>query len=74
MEFEWDSAKADTNERKHGVPFSLAGRVFDDPTCLILEDRRRNYGEERFTAFGMVDGRILCWRLLGAAIAAASSR
>ena len=56
MEFEWDSAKADANERKHGVPFTLAGRVFDDPACLILEDRRRDYGEDRFTAFGMVDG------------------
>lgn len=58
MEFEWDSAKADANERKHGLPFTLAGRVFDDPDYLILDDRRRDYGEDRFTAFGMVDDRI----------------
>lgn len=58
MEFEWDSAKAEANERKHGVPFTLAERVFDDPACFILEDRRRDYGEDRFTAFGMVEGRV----------------
>lgn len=58
MELEWDRAKADANERKHGVPFALAGRVLDDPACLILEDQRRDYGEERFTAFGMVDGKV----------------
>lgn len=58
MEFEWDRAKAAANERKHGVPFYLAGRIFDNPACLILEDRRRDYGEERFTAFAMIDGRV----------------
>ena len=58
MELEWDSKKAAANERKHGVPFVLAGRTFDDPACLILEDRRRDYGEERFNAFGKIDGRV----------------
>ena len=32
--------------------------MFDDPNCLVLEDRRRDYGEERFAAFGKVEGRI----------------
>jgi hypothetical protein len=58
MDFEWDGAKAEANESKHGVPFEMASRVFDDPDCLVLEDRRRDYGEERFAAFGQVDGRV----------------
>jgi uncharacterized DUF497 family protein len=31
MEFEWDTAKAVLNERKHGIPFSFAAAVFLDP-------------------------------------------
>jgi hypothetical protein len=58
MDFEWDSAKADANEAKHGVPFEVARRVFDDSACVVLEDARQNYGEERFVAFGMIDDRI----------------
>jgi hypothetical protein len=58
MDFEWDSAKADANEAKHGVPFELARRVFDDSRCVVLEDTRQNYGEERFVALGIIDDRI----------------
>ncbi len=29
--FEWDSRKAATNIRKHGVSFDEASTVFDDP-------------------------------------------
>jgi uncharacterized protein len=58
MDFEWDSAKADANEAKHGVPFEVARRVFDDPARVVLEDARRNDGEERFVALGIVDDRI----------------
>jgi uncharacterized DUF497 family protein len=66
MEFEWDSSKAEANEEKHGVPFTLAGAVLDDPARLIIEDRRKDYGEERFAAFGAIDGRVFAlaftWR------------
>jgi uncharacterized DUF497 family protein len=30
MDFEWDDAKADSNERKHGVAFAEAMTVFAD--------------------------------------------
>jgi len=30
-EFEWDSAKADSNLRDHRITFSFASRVFLDP-------------------------------------------
>ena len=58
MDFEWDTAKADANEAKHGVPFEVARRVFDDHAYVVLEDARQDYGEERFVALGMIDGRI----------------
>ena len=58
MDFEWDRSKADANDAKHGVPFEVARRVFDDDACVVLEDARQDYGEERFVALGMIDGRI----------------
>jgi uncharacterized protein len=58
MDFEWDRAKADANDAEHGVPFEVAKRVFDDYAYVVLEDARQHYGEERFVALGMIDGRI----------------
>ena len=39
--FEWDSAKAESNRRKHGVEFELAKFVFSDPFALTEQDRVR---------------------------------
>jgi len=36
--FEWDSRKAATNIRKHGVRFDEASTVFVDPMADIFED------------------------------------
>ena len=36
--FEWDSRKAATNIRKHGVSFDEASTVFDDPLAAIFDD------------------------------------
>ena len=53
MRFEWDTAKAATNLRKHGVSFELAGRVWDDPFHVIVPDRIIE-GEQRWHAVGVV--------------------
>ncbi len=53
IEFEWDAAKAKSNERKHGVTFEEATRVFDDPHAV-------------FRANGVVDGEFR-WDVLGIA-------
>lgn len=37
--FEWDDAKAKTNERKHGVRFDDAMLAFSDPYALVEQDR-----------------------------------
>ena len=37
-DFEWDSAKAESNLEKHGVSFPEAGTVFADPMAVYLDD------------------------------------
>ena len=38
----------------------LAPKVFADPNVIIERDNRRNYGEERFLAYALVDGTRIC--------------
>lgn len=52
MEFDWDPVKAETNLIDHGVPFSLAQEVWDDPFCVISYDRFES-GEHRYHAVGL---------------------
>jgi hypothetical protein len=56
MEFEWDEDKAILNEKKHGVPFPFAARVFLDPNRLEWADTRRDYGEARWITLGLIEG------------------
>ena len=51
--FEWDSAKATTNVRKHGVTFDEASTVFGDPLALLMPDPDHSEGEERYVLLGM---------------------
>ncbi|MGH2779907.1 MAG: BrnT family toxin [Thermoleophilaceae bacterium] len=46
--FEWDPAKAEANERKHGVSFEEAATVFGDPLSAILPDPDHSEEEDRF--------------------------
>jgi uncharacterized DUF497 family protein len=55
-DFEWDHAKAVENYAKHGISFEDARRVFDDRFAVDGVDDNEAYGEERFTAIGMVRG------------------
>jgi len=55
IEFEWDEQKNSSNQRKHGLSFEEAARVFLDPLCLRQQDRYEN-GEERWQALGAVNG------------------
>jgi uncharacterized protein len=54
MRFEWDAAKNAANVVKHAVSFQDAIRIFEGPVLEML-DRRRDYGEERIIAIGMLD-------------------
>ena len=56
--FEWDEEKSETNLIKHGVSFEDAAVVFSGP-CLTFKDNRVDYGEPRFTTFGVLEKRIV---------------
>jgi hypothetical protein len=58
MDVVWDPKKASFNFAKHGVMFSDAATVLDDPYALTIEDRRFN--EERFVTVGS-DASVACW-------------
>jgi uncharacterized DUF497 family protein len=58
MEFEWDEQKRLSNLAKHGLDFADAER-FDWSTVTGVADKRFEYGEERFRAFEMLDGRLV---------------
>jgi len=57
--FEWDDAKAAANYAKHGVSFRRARLVFADLFGIAEYDDRNEYGEDRFTRVGMVEGTLL---------------
>jgi uncharacterized DUF497 family protein len=60
MEFEWDNAKAASNESKHGVPFAEAVTIFADPLALTGFDPGHSDDEDRFISMGTsAVGRVL---------------
>ncbi|MGO9018973.1 MAG: BrnT family toxin [Syntrophobacteraceae bacterium] len=59
MNFEWDEKKATINQRKHGVSFEVAARVFLDPNRIEAYDDCEEYGEDRWKTVGMVDPVVL---------------
>lgn len=52
MDFEWDEAKARTNQRKHSVSFLEAAEVFSDEHSSCVHDPDHSYDEERQLLFG----------------------
>ncbi len=58
MRIVWDPKKAEKNIRKHGIGFSHAATVLDDPLAVTIEDERQS--ERRFVTIGSdALGRIL---------------
>ncbi|MEP5821224.1 BrnT family toxin [Tateyamaria sp.] len=53
--FTWDEDKNLSNQRKHGVSFELAARVFLDPLHLSVQDRVEG-GEQRWQTLGQIGG------------------
>ena len=50
--FEWDERKNIANIRKHGISFTEAMTVFDDPNVLYKPDPDHSDYEDRFIVFG----------------------
>jgi uncharacterized DUF497 family protein len=54
----WDLKKAAANIRTHGIEFSHAATVLDDPQAVTIEDKRHE--EQRFATVGAdLLGRVL---------------
>jgi uncharacterized protein len=52
LTFEWDSDKAQSNLRKHGVSFEEAKTVFNDPLLLTYPDDFHSETEDRLISIG----------------------
>ena len=76
MEFEWDDAKSNNCFTRRGFDFAYAVRVFLDSQRIVAEDRRQNYGEDRYRLLGMIDGRayVVVYTLRGSTIRIISAR
>jgi uncharacterized DUF497 family protein len=58
MDFERDEAKRLANILKHGIDFADVSAVFAGE-FIETEDRRRDYGERRFRAVGLLRGHLV---------------
>ncbi len=58
MRFEWDEEKSRVNIRKHGFDFADAREVFSGSMLTAMDDRE-DYGEDRWTGIGMLQGRVV---------------
>ena len=52
LTFEWDSEKAETNCRKHGVSFEEAVSVFAELSSFTIPDPVHSHGEPRYLLLG----------------------
>jgi len=58
MLLEWDEKKRLNNLEKHCIDFRDADLFFEsNPICF--QDARKDYGEERFVAFGTIEERLI---------------
>lgn len=55
IQFKWDSAKAISNKKKHGVSFEEAQSVFYDEFAVQFFDEDNSRAEDRFLMLGFSD-------------------
>jgi uncharacterized DUF497 family protein len=75
-DFEWDDAKAASNRRHHKITFEQAREVFADPFIVEWIDQGQDENEQRFSALGMVEHRLLfvAYTIRGSVIRVISAR
>lgn len=57
IELESDGAKNTACFTCRGFDFAYAIPAFFDPRWIVVQDRRRDYGEDRYRPLGMIDER-----------------
>jgi len=55
MLFEWDSKKDRINKKTHGISFSAAKFIFNDPERWERFDSSHSKNEDRWQTIGLVD-------------------
>lgn len=75
MVVEFDSNKSGENQRLRGLSFELVTE-FDFQNALVVQDQRKDYGEKRWQAIGMLNNRlhVVVFTLRGLAIRVISLR
>ncbi len=53
LNLEWDSKKAESNIKKHGVSFEEASTIFGDPLSLTIDDPLHSTNEARMVQIGI---------------------
>ena len=56
MQLTWDPRKSEENRRNRGFDFAFAALVFNGFVAVTQSHHRREYGEVRLVAVGVVDG------------------
>jgi len=79
LRFEWDTAKADSNLKKHKISFEEAKTVFWDEHARLIPDPDHSEKEERFIIMGLSANLKLltvchCYRYSGQVIRLISAR
>ena len=52
LQFEWDSKKAQSNKKNHGITFEEASTIFGDLLSITIADPTHSIGEDRFITIG----------------------
>jgi len=60
--FDWDEAKNQENQKKHGISFLLAQQAFLDTQRIIVEDEEHSTEEDRYYCIGRVGEGIITVR------------
>lgn len=55
IKFEWNTAKATSNRKKHGISFEEAQSIFYDEFAVQFFDEDNSVSEDRFLMLGLSD-------------------
>lgn len=59
MRYTYDPKKKTANLKKHGYDFDDAPLVIESDRTVTFEDRRLDYGEQRFITLGVLRGDVV---------------
>jgi len=58
MRFVWDERKRQQTLKTRNIDFRSVVPLFTNHTRIVIPDNRRDYGEDRFHLYGLLDGNL----------------